>query len=473
MNELTPIQREAVIARCRVDIDFLVKTIGYHKPGKHNLDWMDLIRAAQARHENQMIIACVGSAKSTTKDILATQDLLGGDPFLKDDPHLIFASKADDVVKDTTLELRGIQKKLYGEKTHVWEKHKFKAPRTKPSKYPSCYGATTNTSIEGMRGNRGYPDDPADRQSAKSPAYRRDSIDWWTGTYLARMDPGANVYPIGSPWHIDDLYMFIIRRGMKTDMYPAERHPCPKIYSIYPNVTWHGDEYDLLWPERLTREFLDEKRKDMGPTAYAQRFLCDPTALLGVLFKPEWFEDKYISMADVPEDCYCEWGIDLADSTDENADETAITVGLFPKDSKDIYIADCIHGRWDALQFERDELPGLYNKWRPERITIEKTGQKGRIKYLKNNTGLPFVEQEAIGSKVDRFRTLEAPVEGGRFKFVDCTGVRDLIHQAILYDPEVDGMDDQVDSWEILSRRHLHGGVRPEYTASFGERKDW
>ena len=463
-----PLRSEARLELCRRNIDYLADVAGLPPLPPHAHTFARIIRSAQAKGEDTLILASVGSLKSTVMNMLAIQDML------TKDPHVMFASRSHDVVKATTTELRRIIKTLFGTQGELWEAHQFKVPGVKPSKFPSCYGATTGTSIEGMRGDKAYPDDPIDDKSVGSQAYRNESEQWWGQKFYPRLNKGATVSTVGSPWYVEDLYMQIIKNGTQTHCFPAMRHPCPKLYGQYDNVIWHGAEYDLLWPEHLTRAFLEGRRQKIGSSNFAQRYLCDPTALLGGLFKPGWF--KYFGhLSDIPplSDMIIEFGIDMADSVSDTADLTAITVMGWHEPTHKIYILDCIAGRWEGYEFERNILVPLAEKWGPERITIEKTGQLGRINYLMNNTTLPIVPQDAIRSKADRFRTMEAPIEGGRIEFLDIPNVRDMVHEGLMFDPEVDrGHDDRFDSFEIVVRHRLQTFNRPDYTPGYGER-DW
>ena len=452
---------------CERDIQKVAEVAGYPPLPPHGQWFADIIRDAQRRVVNSLVLASVGSLKSTVMNVLAVQDLLADDP----PPQVLFASRSDNVVKATTRELRRIIYTIKGRQGDVWEAHMFNVPGSKLGKWPHCFGATTGSTIEGTRGKRGYPDDPIDDKSVDSAAARQDSFDWWGQKFVTRMDPGGTIHVIGSPWYVEDLYMQLIRAGIEAHGFPAKRHPCPKIYAEHDNFHWHGEEYDYLWPDVMNEAFLEGKRQLIGPSNFAQRYLCDPTALMGGLFQLKWF--KYFPSYDaIPprDELEIKFGVDLADSLSTTADLTAITVAGLHKPTNKIYILDCIAGKWETLEFER-ELMALADHWQPYKIIIEKTGQIGRINYLIANTGLPIVAQDAIRSKADRFRTMEAPVENGRIEYFDSTNVRDLVHEAVTFDPEHDrGHDDRLDSKEICIREWLHESERPVYMPAYGTR---
>lgn len=83
------------------------------------------------------------------------------------------------------------------------------------------------------------------------------------------------------------------------------------------------EDGSLLFPERLTHEFLEEARKGMGSMLFANQYLNEIFPADDAKFKKEWF--KYWSkLPDTP--TYTFAFIDPAISTEDHADYTGICV---------------------------------------------------------------------------------------------------------------------------------------------------
>ncbi len=95
----------------------------------------------------------------------------------------------------------------------------------------------------------------------------------------------------------------------------------PKWSVIYDTAI--DDNGKLLFPERLTKEFLEEARRGMGSMLFANQYLNEIFPADDAKFKSEWF--KYWSA--LPEkELYTFAFIDPAISTEDHADYTGIVV---------------------------------------------------------------------------------------------------------------------------------------------------
>lgn len=83
------------------------------------------------------------------------------------------------------------------------------------------------------------------------------------------------------------------------------------------------DDGSLLFPERLTHEFLDEARKGMGSMLFANQYLNEIFPAEDAKFKKEWFK-YWSSLPSTP--TYTFAFIDPAISTEDHADYTGTVV---------------------------------------------------------------------------------------------------------------------------------------------------
>jgi len=93
-----------------------------------------------------------------------------------------------------------------------------------------------------------------------------------------------------------------------------------------------GEDGDTLWPERFPHEKLQAIKKDIGPLAYKQEFLNDPTDTASSIIRREWITNCYredLSYVDLQSDYWQEryntkvLGVDFAFSDAVTADESA------------------------------------------------------------------------------------------------------------------------------------------------------
>lgn len=464
MNDRTHLQQVGLELRIKTDIRYAAEFCRLPPLPPHAVLFSEILRDGQARGEPTGILAAVGHLKSTVLNLMKLQDLI--DP----DPHILFAARSHDVMLDTAGEVRRQVKRLWGEEGPLWKAHKFTTPRAIPHKFPSFLGATTNMGIEGNRADKAYLDDPIDRTSEKSKVYREDAIDWYNKEFRTRFNKGCTLSFIGSPWHPDDLYMSLIRRGSKVHCFPMISMPEPKLYQQFDNVHWHGEEYEsgYLWTEQWAGADMDRVRREMGGTIpYRQRCLVDPQAILGDRFEPDWFGDwnfDSVSLDPIRDRLRIEFGVDLAISKKKIADNSAISIIGVDEVNNVIYVLDCVAGQWNAVELER-ELIKQGKKWKPVRVTIEHVAdQKARVEYLTKNTWLPIIGQDSIGDKGARIDTLAVPIETGRIRFRH--GLDDM-EEEFMYFPNGTN-DDRADSLEVAVRHIINVMDRPDYTPLMG-----
>lgn len=451
--------RRSTVAKCQGDVDYLSRLIGLPPLPPHARRYYDLITKAIAEKKSILLLASVGSLKSTVVNLIMLQHLIA------EDPHIIFGSLAGDVVDATGDWLRNqlrvifgkwiddLEKKIDG---YIWQTSKFCVPSWRPvSKFPSFFGATPGSSWEGLRGAIAFLDDPVDRKVQTSEAARRDALDWFYSTLKARLKVGSPVIIIGSPWHPNDLYMEILARGMEGHAFPIMRHKKPRLFEQFPNLVWHGNEYDLLWAEVWKGIDIEQfKRDNGGHIRFAQRWLCDPEAILGARFKPDWFQ----FYTEIPKiDFVIYMSIDPATGKRDIGDNTAMIVVGWDSARNIVYVLDCIAGHWDPVMRMRN-LKALAAKWNPKKIWIEDVAfQYDFICQAKAETTLPiFGLEPGSRDKESRIDTLAVPIEGGRIIFHNTQ--QDLINE-LLYFP--DGKyDDRADALELAVRKIIGAGAR-------------
>lgn len=134
-------------------------------------------------------------------------------------------------------------------------------------------------------------DDPVkNREDANSPTMRDKLWNWFLDVAMTRLMGGmGRVVIIMTRWHEDDIV------GRLTD--PSNKNYVPeeakqwKIIS-FPALAKDGDimgrkKDEPLWPERITKEFLNSQRR-LNPRGFAALYQGDPSPEDGDFFKKEW-----------------------------------------------------------------------------------------------------------------------------------------------------------------------------------------
>jgi phage terminase large subunit-like protein len=127
------------------------------------------------------------------------------------------------------------------------------------------------------------------------------------------------------------------------------------------------EDYDLWFPERLTYEFLSNKRKT-DPDSFPIKYLNNPRQLHKVKFPRELLMRRTIPGTQLPPQGIVVSTVDTAYSTKSWADYTVILTCLIAGGR--FFIINMVRGR-----FNEYELPGVIAataaKWKPKRIAIE------------------------------------------------------------------------------------------------------
>lgn len=143
------------------------------------------------------------------------------------------------------------------------------------------------------------------------------------------------------------------------------------------------------WPEVKPVAFI-EKRKKIGPVAFAQQFLCEPAIMGARLYRKEWIQRYPLSLGDGEEPILPgseldetdrarrSWRIDMSldaiagDSKTQSKDRACILVGA-RNDLGQLWLLDIFYGRPDNADWY-ESVHRFYCKWRPQRMPMEQVG---------------------------------------------------------------------------------------------------
>ena len=138
----------------------------------------------------------------------------------------------------------------------------------------SIHVASMNTKKRGFHPDNIIGDDLLSDESAYSETTRMRQINFFYSSITPMLNPGGKMAVVGTPQNARDLLVGHLRTN------PAY------IYRVYP-----GEKDGVAtWPARLSKEFLDARREDIGSLRYAREYLCQAVSDQSSLFPSELFK---------------------------------------------------------------------------------------------------------------------------------------------------------------------------------------
>jgi len=300
------------------------------------------------------------------------------------------------------------------------------------------YGAGILGTITGKGADYVLCDDPLKPDEALSDTIRVETNKAIRNTLFSRFnDPRIGRFiMIMQRLHEDDPTGNLLQdQGYTLLKLPAEAVSHPTIVTLG-EKHWVMKRNDLLFPDRLTQEVLDEKRRDMLDYNYVGQYLQEPVALGGGEFRDTWV--NYYSTDGVK---YSDMNVyilgDAAAGEEDNkkkkktSDFTSfIVVGLAPDNN--YYLLDAVRDRFNPTE-RIDKLFELHRTWngltnRPPKVGYEEFGLMTDIHYIKEKqkeTGYRFQVIKLANpggkkmSKENRIRRMLPDLQNGRWWFPD------------------------------------------------------
>jgi predicted phage terminase large subunit-like protein len=243
-------------------------------------------------------------------------------------------------------------------------------------------------------------DDVVTQDSTTTPDMLQKTSDMLSLSYALGAEGGRRRF-IGTRYHANDAYKTVMDRGTAKQ----------RIHLLTKDGTADGE------PTLRSKEWVEGKRRDMGPYLFSCQMLQNPQADETQGFKAEWL--KY-------HDGFTRHGMnvyllfDPAGSKNKRSDYTAgWAVGLGP--DKNIYILDMVRDRFNLSQRAKLVMR-WHRKWNPMRqegVRYEKYGLQADIEHIQDlqqreNYRFDITEVGGQLPKNDRIKRLIPYFEQGR-----------------------------------------------------------
>lgn len=209
--------------------------------------------------------------------------------------------------------------------------------RTKNLKEPTVSTAGVDVTKVGMHYDLIIVDDPVSQNNITSKEQIDKVLEWFKLLY-SLLDPGGELVVIGTRWDYGDLYGTL------------QEEPYVGTFDILiRKAEWEdGGERKLLFPQRLSHEFLDETKKMQGVYQFSCQYLNDPVPRGEAEFREDYF--RYYLDADMRSTDLAKYMcLDPAISMSAQADYTVfVIVGVDEKNN--LYILHIDRGKYTPSQ---------------------------------------------------------------------------------------------------------------------------
>jgi predicted phage terminase large subunit-like protein len=240
--------------------------------------------------------------------------------------------------------------------------------------------------------------------------------------------------------HADDLAGHLLARGGWDELKLQARATVAATIDTgcgSPHVVAEGD---LMDPQRLPDDVLDDLQRQMGSIAFQAQYQQEPVPDAGNMVRKEWL--KYYDTAPSRENGRVVLSLDTATKTDPANDYSACTVWL-ERDGMH-YVMDVWRDKVTYPDLKRKVID-LVNVHRAHEILIEDQGSGSALIQDLVREGLPAVGRKTRDSKESRLASASAYIAAGQ-----CWLPKDA-HWLAAFETELLGFpavrhDDQVDT---------------------------
>ena len=325
-----------------------------------------------------------------------------------------------------------------------------------------CVTAGVHTGLTGRPVDHLVIDDPLkDRDEADSPTVRENVGEFWTGTAVPRLAPGAPVCLVQTRWHHDDLAGRLLaeqRDRWRLVHIPAQADP----EIVDPDPLGRAPGEYMISARGRTRADWEQRKQEMGADwqPLAQGAPAPPGGDAFDVSKLRywhWTRDRTgivcgPRMWRLGLDCWVFITMDTASSTRTSADWTVASVWAVPIDGT-LVLLDVLRARVAPHQ-QIDVARPLVERWRPAAVYVEPSMRSTQLAREAALAGWRFRDVIADKDKVAR----AAPA------------ARRVQHGEVWWPTGPDGLEADADVLDYIRTevKHFPNGRHDDFVDTFG-----
>ncbi|MCX7020685.1 MAG: hypothetical protein NTW26_00155 [bacterium] len=258
-------------------------------------------------------------------------------------------------------------------------------------KEPTLAAVGSGQGLVGRHHDGVVADDLVAQRTSSTQRVRERLRDWSANILAPTLLPGAFLHLVGTRHHPLDLYGGALARGVPTNETGRS--------AILPDGS-------PLLPDRWPLDKLEERRREMGPVAFALQYLNDTSLAAGTFFRPEWLRRR---TGGPPPSAATIVGVDLA----LGGDDFCAIVVLGVASDGDWHVLEAVRFRLDfAAQLAT--IVEMNRRHRPAVVGVEAVAyQMAAVQELRRRR-VPVVALRPRGGKSLRANALAAWLSGGR-----------------------------------------------------------
>lgn len=301
-------------------------------------------------------------------------------------------------------------------------------------------------------------------QIEKTILFYKDALDL--------LEPGGELIVIGTRWADSDLYGWIMDKSNPDRIYEGFQIFLKQAYTGNLET---GNDLQLLFPEKFTRDTLLELKKNKGPMEFANQYMNDPMPAEEAKFKPFWFKNIEEIELNYKEMNYFTT-VDPAIAQLKHSDRTAIvTVGI--DEYNNWFIRNVI---WEKL-LPNEIIEHVFQNWEtyhPRKIGIEMVAYQKSLHYTlidemkRRNIYLPIVELKASRSKEERIEGLIPRYANGSVYHLENLPYRSELEEELLRFPR-GKHDDVIDALAYMNQIAIQARAHKPNFKSRSSVDDW
>ena len=323
-------------------------------------------------------------------------------------------------------------------KHDVWSNSELNiSARTRRRKEPTLSSGGIGTTKNGMHYDLIICDDLVSENNITNKEQIDKVIDHYK-LALSLLDPGKPLIIIGTRWDYNDLYQYILDN---------EFHR----FNVLVRKAIK-DDGTLLFPERLTQEFLDNTKKSQGSYIFSCQYLNEPVDNESATFKASYI--KRVPW-DLVKDKPINWYLSCDPSYEGQYSDYAAFVLAGMDSNRELYVRYILRQKMTYAGII-DALFEIYGRYKPKQIILETVATQKSLAYMLNeeqkrrSAWLPITEIRGRNQqKEERIRGLAPFYEFGHVFHVQEANQLDELEYELLHFPK-GTHDDVIDAFASI-----------------------